>query len=194
MIKDGQHQNKTDEELVILTLQNQEYFLYLMKRYEKRLLGYIMRISNVTKEEAEDILQEVFIKTYLNINDFDKRLKFSSWIYRIAHNQVISSYRKKKARPQILVLDKDNSFLENLVSDLNLDREIDLKDLKKDVNKILGKIDIKYREVLILKFLEDKSYQEISDILKKPMGTVATLLNRSKKQFKKELKKQNINF
>ena len=184
------YQDKTDEDLVILTLKDQDNFLYLMKRYESKLLRYVMRISNLDRHEAEDIIQEVFIKTYQNINDFDSSLKFSSWIYRITHNQVISNYRKTKARPQVITWEEKDNFLNNLASDFDLNKEIDLKYLKKDIYKILSKLDIKYREILILRFLEDKDYKEISDILKKPMGTVATLINRAKEQFKKKYEKQ----
>ena len=64
--------NKTDEELVELTLRDQDFLLCLTKRYETKLLSYILRISNISREEAEDILQEVFIKVYYNLNSFDK--------------------------------------------------------------------------------------------------------------------------
>src|SRR6185503_18028902 len=108
---------KTDAELVTLTLQNQENFAHLMKRYEGKLLSYILRISNVDHDEAQDILQDVFIKTYKNLNSFDADLKFSSWIYRICHNQVISNYRKVKARPQKYTFDVDDDMLNRLTSD-----------------------------------------------------------------------------
>lgn len=186
MQKLEQYQDKTDEELVVLTLKNQDCFLYLMRRYEKKLSRYIMRISNVDKDEAEDILQETFIRTYQNLNDFDTSLKFSSWIYRITRNQAISNYRKTKTRPQQTALDADN--LRHLASDLDIVRETDSKYLKDNIYHILNKMEMKYREVLILKFLEEKEYKEISDILKKPMGTIATLINRAKKQFKEKLK------
>ncbi|PIZ73055.1 hypothetical protein COY06_05820, partial [Candidatus Peregrinibacteria bacterium CG_4_10_14_0_2_um_filter_41_8] len=65
-----------------------------MQRYEGRLLAYINRLINVSNGEAEDILQEVFIKTYQNLNGFDLNLKFSTWVYRITYNQVISFFRK----------------------------------------------------------------------------------------------------
>jgi len=96
---------KPDEELIALALDNQEYFYYLMKRYEKRLLSYILHISNFLSGDAEDVLQEVFIKTYKNLRAFDKSLKFSSWIYRIAHNETISEYRRKKASATTISLD-----------------------------------------------------------------------------------------
>ena len=193
MIDSEKYREKTDNDLVTLTLENQSYFLYLIERYENKLLNYILRISNVSHEEAEDTLQDSFIKIYTNLNDFDSNLKFSSWVYRIVHNQVINNYRKIKARPQLSNLpDLNENMLNNLASDLNLEKEIDLKFLKKNINKILDKIDIKYKEILILKFLEEKNYNEISDILKKPSGTVASLINRAKKNFQQELINQKI--
>jgi len=189
MFKIKNSQNKTDEELVSLTLKNQEYFLYLVERYKEKLFRYIRRISSFEKEEVEDILQDIFIKVYQNLNGFDLKLKFSSWIYRITHNQVISQYRKIKNKPKILSFDLNNHFLENISSDLNLNQEINLNDLKEEINQFLNQLDIKYREVLILKFMEEKDYREISDILKKPIGTIATLINRAKKKLKELIEK-----
>lgn len=195
MLKDNDYQDKTDEELVKLSLENQGDFFYIMKRYEDRLFRYVRRISNFGTEEIEDILQVVFIKVYRNLNSFDladSEVKFSSWIYRITHNHVISEFRKKKVRPEYFSGEINEELLNNLVSNLDLARDTDLKYLKKNINKILAGLDQKYGEVLILKFLEEKDYKEISDILKKPMGTVATLINRGKKQFRQEIKKNNI--
>lgn len=191
-MKDQKYQEKTDEELVLLALSDQDVFLYLMRRYEKKLLSYISRITNVNRDEAEDILQDTFIKIYQNLNDFDAELKFSSWAYRIAHNQVISNYRKIKSRPQSIPLDINEEILGNLASDLDVKKDLDAVFLRENIKKVLARLNIKYREVLILKFLEEKNYKEISDILKKPMGTVATLINRAKKEFKKELLGQKI--
>jgi len=185
-------EDKTDEELVELTLKNQDYLLCLIKRYENKLRNYIMRISNLSEEDAEDVLQEAFIKMYINLNDFDKDLKFSSWAYRIVHNQVVSNYRRIKTRPKGIALDVDGNVLENLVSDFDTEKEVDAKILRSDVRRVLECLDLKYKEVLVLKFLEWKDYKEISDILKKPMGTIATLINRAKKQFRKKLKEKNI--
>ncbi len=180
---------KTDSELVRLTLGNQIFFQCLMKRYEESLKRYIRRISGFSETEAEDILQEVYIKTFLNLNDYDKSLKFSSWIYRITHNEVISQYRKIKARPQGNSIKVDEGWLNNLPGELDLQEEIENRfDIEK-VRQALNKIRIKYREVIILRFLEEKSYKEISDIIKKPEGTVATLLNRAKKHLAEQIKK-----
>ncbi|EKE15924.1 MAG: hypothetical protein ACD_11C00075G0005 [uncultured bacterium] len=183
--KDSQDlQNKTDEELVGVVLSNPDYYEILMSRYEDKLRRYIMRISSVTKEDAEDVLQDVFISAYKNLNGFDRDLKFSSWIYRITHNKVISSFRKKEARPKTITYEGDNDLLNILQGDDDLARELEKGCTAKQVSEILSRMDERYREALILRFIEDKNYQEISDILQKPMGTVATLINRAKKQFK----------
>lgn len=176
---------KTDIELIELSLKNRDCFVYLIERYEQKLLRYIMRISGLRKEDAEDVLQDVFIKVYQNLNDFDHDLRFSSWIYRIAHNQTISNYRKLKSRPQEISVD-DNVF-NNFASNLDLEKDVDHVALRKIVGAILMKMDNKYREVLVLRFMEDKSYQEMSDILKKPIGTIATLVSRAKDQFKEKI-------
>jgi RNA polymerase sigma-70 factor (ECF subfamily) len=178
----------SDEELVKLTLVNQDVFLFIMKRYEDKLLRYILRISSIKKEDAEDLLQEVFIKVYENLNDFDQKLKFSSWIYRITHNMVIDNFRKMKVRPEIADFNEDinNRILENIKSDFDIFKEIDMKYLREGMENVFRKMDRRYKEVLVLRFFEDKSYEEISDILKKPTGTVSTLINRAKKQFKNE--------
>ena len=186
------YSQKTDEELAKLTLRNQSVFLHIMKRYEQKLMRYILRITSVPLEEAEDILQEVFIKVYTNLNDFNAKLKFSSWIYRITHNEVINNFRKKQARPQSVNWELNEEMLNNIASAFDIKKEIEIQFLRKNIALVLNSMDEKYSEVLVLYFLEEKDYKEISDILKKPMGTVETLLSRAKKQFKQEMEKQNI--
>ena len=183
--------NKTDEQIVALTLKNQDYYLYLMKRYETKLLNYILKISNISREDAEDILQEVFVKAYQNLNDFDLNFKFSNWIYSIAHNATISAFRRKQVRPQTVSWeDKDLNNI--LKSTLDVENSSLQKLTYKQILKIINQLPLKYKDVLILKFVEGKDYREISDILHKPMGTTATLINRAKKSLKQELKKEDI--
>lgn len=186
-------EGKTDSDLVNLTLEDQDYFLCLMEKYQERLLRYIYRLTAATKEDAEDILQEVFIKVYKNLNSYDHKLKFSSWTYRITHNEVISNWRKVKARPEVINSDKTDFILDKITANLDIEKDADDKFLAEDILKVLYKLDPKYREVLILRFIEEKDYNEISDILRKPVGTVGTLLNRAKKKFKEETLKGNIN-
>ncbi len=189
VLKRIDYEQKSDGELVELTLRNQEVFAYLIHRYEDKLFRYIRRISGLRKEDIEDLLQEIFIKVYQNLNGFDRNLKFSSWIYRIAHNQVISNYRKFKNK-QCDYIEDNYAIEQKIIYDFDIAKAIELKDLTKEVNSVLKKMDEKYREVLVLKYWEDQDYKEIADILCKPMGTIATLLNRAKKQFKAEINKK----
>lgn len=178
---------KTDEEIVPLILENQNDFSYLVHRYQDKLSRYIRRLSNLSPEEAEDVLQNIFIKAYLNLNDFDSSLKFSSWIYRIAHNEIIDNYRRSKARPKLLDSDISDSQAKELASEFDLFADVAKSELRARINDAIGRLEPKYREALILKFIEDKDYQEISDIIKKPMGTVASRINKAKTQLRRQL-------
>ena len=184
-------QAKTDEELVPLVLKNPDDFLYIMNRYQTPLLRFIRRISGVSLADAEDVLQEVYIKVYKNLNSFDTSLKFSSWIYRITRNHVISENRKKKNHQEFL-LDEDDTGENKFISRIDLSKEIDNVLNRETIAKVLANLDEKYREALVLRFLEEMDYQEMADVLKKPIGTVGTLINRAKKVFYEELKKQKI--
>jgi len=185
-------QNLSDAELVKLSLANQNDFLYLVDRYKGKLMNYIRRLTNINDDDAEDILREVFIKVYLNLNDFNADLKFSSWIYRITHNQVISNHRRLKARPEGYAVNIDDQAALGLAADIDIVAEADLQIVKQNITKVLNKLDQKYRDILVLKFLEEKNYQEISDIIRKPPGTVASTINKAKQEFKKELARQKI--
>lgn len=186
--------NKTDKELVSLTMDDPAVFGVLMTRYEHRMLVYIRRISAVTSEESEDILQDSFLKAYQNLNSFDDNLAFSSWLYRIVHNETISAWRKNKSRPQGNAAQVDDEFLERIVDTQDIIGEMDKELLKEVMSSVMVDMDDKYREILILKYIEDKSYDEISDILKKPAGTVATHISRAKGQFRDLCEQKDINF
>jgi len=177
-------QELTDEELVKLALENQEQFFLIVNRYSAKLSLYIRRISKLSFEDAEDLLQDIFIKVYLNLNNFDVDLKFSSWIYRIAHNMVISHYRRVSVRPQGHAIDWDDNLLNGLASEIDTNHQVDCHLDREKLVFALDKLDSKQREVLFLRYFEEKSYQEISDIIKKPTGTVASLINKAKKELK----------
>jgi RNA polymerase sigma-70 factor (ECF subfamily) len=176
----------TDNELAALSSQNQEYFSVLIERYEQKLGRYIKRITNVSKEDQEDILQNIFIKTYMNLNGFDTTLSFNSWIYRIAHNEIIDWARKQKNQEKHGKYDYDDEIFSWTEDTQHFLKALDISEGRLEVQNIFKKMEPRYREVLVLKFLEGYSYREMSDILKKPEGTIATLINRAKKAFKQQ--------
>jgi RNA polymerase sigma-70 factor (ECF subfamily) len=159
-----------------------------MKRYEQPLMNYIRKLSGLNQADVEDTLQEVFILAYQNLNDYNDDFKFTSWIYRIAHNHTISLFRKRNKSKQDVSWDEKD--LEQLIqSDFDLEQNLLQQN---DYHNLLQSIDslpLKYKEVLLLKFIEGKDYQQISDILKKPIGTIGTLINRAKKKLLQEIEK-----
>ena len=183
----------SDEEIVRMTLKDANQYGLLVERYEPKLQRYILRLGVRVHDDQLDVLQEIFIKAYRNLNGFDTSLSFSSWIYRIAHNEAISFYRKKNVRPEgHLVGDSDEvlSFISSSLegSDVTFDKTINAK----QVEEALLTLDEKYREPIILRFFEHKEYDEISDILQIPIGSVGTLLHRGKKQLADVLNKDAL--
>jgi RNA polymerase sigma-70 factor (ECF subfamily) len=184
---------QSDQEIVQLTLKDPNQYGVLVERYEAKLKRYITRLGVRIHDDQLDVLQEIFIKAYRNLNSFDTSLSFSSWIYRIAHNEAISFYRKKNVRPEgHLVADGDEvlSFISSSLdtADVKFDQSINAD----EVNKALSLIDEKYKEPLILRFFEHKEYDEISDILQIPIGSVGTLIHRGKKQLATVLNKDAL--
>jgi RNA polymerase sigma-70 factor (ECF subfamily) len=176
-------QQVSDESVVKAALQDKEQFGVLMDRYEAPLRRYIARLGVRNPDDQLDVLQDIFLKVYRNLNGFDPKLKFSSWIYRIAHNEAISAYRKKNVRPEgHLVADSEEilTFVSGSLetADVAFDKTINAE----QVSKALLQLDKKYSEVLLLRFFEHKEYDEISDILQIPIGSVGTLIHRGKKQ------------
>lgn len=184
----------SDEELANLAREDIDAFAEIVDRFEKCLLRYILRISQFTQEEAREILQEVFVKAWENLRGFDNSQKFSSWIYRIAHNHTISEYRKQKTRGKDMRIEWDDELLGNLPDAINIPKDLNRKFDMKSIKTALELLPKKYKTVLVLRFLEEKSYDEISDILHVPLGTAATLVNRAKKLFAQTAEDNNISF
>lgn len=184
---------RRDEELLKNSLVDKEVFGELIQRYEAKLGRYINRLGIRNHEDQQDVLQEVFLKVYKNSNNFDAKLSFSSWIYRIAHNEAISWYRKTSVRPEgHLVNDSEDVFAVVSSKELSADTIYDQAINANELAKALEEIDIKYKEVLVLRFFEHKEYDEISDILMIPTGSVGTLLHRGKKQLASVLNKESL--
>lgn len=187
---------KSDSQLVALTLKNQDHFEHLVDRYEKKLGRYVRRLSGLESESIEDVLQEAFIKIYVNLNDYDPNYSFSSWAYRITHNETVNYLRKNK-KVTIIPLETDDKESANLIdvlkSEIDVVEDVSKKDLIEQIRKAISMLPEKYREVLILRYMEDMDYQEISEILRMPMGTVATTINRAKEKFKQIAEKMHLN-
>lgn len=178
---------RADEDIVGDAIAQKEAFALLVHRYQERLARYLRRLGVFRREDIEDVLQNVFLKTYRNLNEFDRSLKFSSWIYRITHNEAMSFFRSTTSRPEGHVIDDAELVLEQLQGhdDTSMQAELGLN--SEQLSQALKKLEPKYRDVIVLRFFEDREYADISDILHIPIGTVATLLSRAKTRLRKNL-------
>lgn len=171
----------SDAEILRKSLEDVDYFSCIFERYEAQLLRYILRLASMPEEEAQDILQDAFIKIWKNLHAIDSRMKISSWIFRVIHNEAISWMRKRNAFGRGAQVSWEEKY-EEVEAPLFGEEEVEgYKEQK--VMDILNQLPFAHREILVLRFLEELSYEEISDVLKIPEGTVATRINRAKKGF-----------
>jgi RNA polymerase sigma-70 factor, ECF subfamily len=167
----------TDEQVVqYVRTKDQEAYREIMNRYQEKLFRYAHHLTQHELESA-DIVQRAFINAFINLQSFNEKMKFSSWMYRIVHNEAINALVKHKRETPI----EEGMDFEGGETQVDT---LSKKENQELVQSCLSQIPLKYAEPLSLFFLEEKSYEEISDILRIPMGTVATRINRAKKIMK----------
>jgi RNA polymerase sigma-70 factor (ECF subfamily) len=190
--------NKTDEEIIISYKNgDREAFKSLINRYATPLYNFVIRMTN--RNDAPDIVQEIFIKVWKNIEHFNPlKAGFKTWIFTIARNATIDFLRKKKSllfsdMPVRRGREKDNDedinyFTENIPSeDLLPDEALQKLQDKKILNDILKKLSQSYREVLVLHYQEEMTFEEIGKILDKPLNTVKSQHRRAILELRKML-------
>lgn len=183
-------ETRTDTEIVRLVKQgNADAFGELMERYEAKLTRYLGRFL-ADEDALADVLQDTLIKAYVNIQSFDENYPFSSWIYRIAHNEAVNAIKKKKSVP-FSWFDPE-TLVPYFVHNDATEKDIDTATLKKDLEKVLDKLPSAYKEILILYFYEELSYKEIALILHISVSSVGVRINRAKKKAYDIAKKNNI--
>ncbi len=177
----------SDEELVQLSLKDINHFTVLVERHRDKLLHYIQRVSTFPPEMCLEILQEGFMKIWKNLNNFDTKLKFITWAYRIMYTSTISMWRKEKKHFTNM---NQSTYEIEQVPDPHVFDESEKVDTT-TLHKFISELPFHYREVIILRYWENKTYEELSDILQKPKGSVATLLKRAKDILKHKIEVEN---
>ena len=181
---------ESDETMAIkVQAGDKEAFGFLIERYEDKLKRYGRKFLN-TKEDIEDIVQEVFIKAYTHIQSYDSTQRFSPWVYRIAHNQFVNELRKKSRQP-LGFFDPD-TILPFVTASETTDGPLEQEELKKMMEEFLDEVASKYREPLVLFFYEELSYQDISEVLHIPVTTVGVRIKRGKEKLKALYTKKNV--
>lgn len=190
VLQRAQSQNQpTDEELIARFQDGDAYaFDLLVRRYKDPLLNFIYRFIG-DFVESEDIVQETFYRVYKNKHYYKEVAKFSTWIYTIAGNLAKTELRRRKRR-RIFSIHKESQ----------VDKELDLPDLKSDpekevntivtekiIQKAINNLPAKFRQVIVLRDIQGFSYEEISSIIKVPLGTVKSRVNRARLKLQEDL-------
>lgn len=153
----------------------------LVERYHVPLVRYVSRLLGNT-DDAEDVVQDVFVKAYACIRQYDPRKKFSTWIYRIAHNESVNRLRRKRLEP-VLFFDPDTLFPHPVARETPRD-QAEREEMLDCIERSLAMLDRKYREPIILYYIAERSYEEIADIMRIPVATVGVRLNRARQQLR----------
>lgn len=193
-IRDKASENSKAEDLkhINAAIQgDQDAFAWLMKKYKGPLQNLIFRMVS-EKSEIEDLVQEVFIKAFNSLKNYNQEFAFSTWIYRIAINNTIDYLRKKKLETFSIDADEedddDKPKFEIPDTTYSADANIILEQRQKIINDAIESLPEKYRKIIELRHKEELSYEEISEILNLPIGTVKAHLFRARELLNKYLK------
>ena len=169
---------------------DQNAYADIVNLYQHKLYQICYRMLS-NKQEAEDIAQEAFVRAYINLHSYDQKRKFSTWLYRIATNLCIDRIRKKKPDyyldAQVPGTDGLDMYSQ-IASDEKLPEEtVEQMELQERIQYEISRLPDKYRSVIVLKYIEELSLQEISEILDMPLGTVKTRIHRGREALRKQL-------
>lgn len=159
--------------------------------FQNRIYQHCLRMVGNT-HEAEDLAQEAFIRAYINIYSFDNNRKFSTWLYRIATNLTIDRLRKRKPDYYLDAEIKGTEGL-NMYSQLATDErlpeeEVEGLELQNHIHQEIASLPPIYRSIIILRYLEEFTLKEISEIMDIPLGTVKTRIHRGREALRKKLR------
>jgi RNA polymerase sigma-70 factor (ECF subfamily) len=160
---------------------NTDHYRVLVERYH---VGLVQHLFNITHDghSAEDLAQEAFIKAYEKLGQYNPDYAFSTWLYKIADNM---AYRQlKQLRPSSDINDLQDMLPDDKPSaGEQADREHDRSAVRQAIDTLPGD----YRQVVTLYYFDNCSYEEIAEIIERPIGTVRTWLHRAKDQLRKDL-------
>ncbi len=162
-------------------------FAELFKFYQNYLFKICFSYVH-NEQEALDLIQEIFIKLYKNIYKYDERYPFHPWIRRITVNTCINEKRKQSPILVPLSTDDESKNIEDqLAAEQDIEQEVENHDMARIIKEHIDCLQEKQRMVIILRYYEDLSYEEIAELLHMPLGTVKTNLYRAKNALKDRL-------
>jgi RNA polymerase sigma-70 factor (ECF subfamily) len=157
-------------------------FGILVRRYEAKLLVYVAQIVGI-QEEARDLVQEAFIRVWRNLEQYDTRFRFSTWLFRIAHNLAIDHLRRRRQPVISLERGEDDEGDEMRLDPADVRRgplgELANRELSAALHREIAKLPPSYRELVVLRHLVGLAYSEIAELKVLPLGTVKNKLFRA---------------
>lgn len=184
-------EKRVTDEVLIARFQRGDLqaFDVLVQRYKDQLLNYVFRFVG-NRVDAEDIVQETFLRVYKNKHYYKEIAKFSTWIYTIAGNLAKTELRRRKRRKIFSVSNfvNDERDFDIPDTDRNPENEVDGNLKYNDIQKAIDKLPPKFKEVILLRDVQGFAYEEISQILTIPLGTVKSRVNRGRLKLQEDLK------
>ena len=171
-----------DGELVRTAVSGREAaFEELVRRYQRPIASYVYRMVG-DYDAALDLTQEVFIKVYNSLSRYRSEFKFSTWIYKIAHNTAIDHLRRHTVRDQIMTADGDGPRSEIAIESRRLtpEQESEREERRLEIESVVQSLPAAYRELIVLRHSHDLSYDEIAEVTGLPLGTVKNRLFRAR--------------
>ena len=188
--KPDQPEKVTDEILIARFQQGDvQAFDVLVRRYKDQLLNYVYRFVG-NRVDAEDIVQETFLRVFKNKHYYKEIAKFSTWVYTIAGNLAKTELRRRKRRRLFSVSNFVNDERDFEIPDKSRtpDQQVD-GSIKDDyIQKAIEKLPPKFKEVILLRDVQGFAYEEISQILNIPLGTVKSRVNRGRLKLQEDLR------
>lgn len=180
--------NLTDLEIIDSVKKgNQSDYAIIIDRYKNKAFSLVRRMLK-NEMDAEEVLQDCFIKAFESLDTFRREAKFSTWFYRIVYNTTLTKLSGKKRKIEMEMTSVEEHF--NLVSDLDY-RLTEKKDLSAFVNEMVEKLPLNYATVITMFYINDMSCEEISQALDTSVANVKVLLHRSRNALKDLLLKNN---
>jgi RNA polymerase sigma-70 factor (ECF subfamily) len=185
----------SDTEVVALAQQGKETaYRELLSRYERPVFSLIFRMVR-DRETAEDLAQETFVKVLNNIDRYSPDFKFSSWLFKIANNLTIDHLRRRRVdtisiegAPDAVTSESAKATSITIASsDQSPLAELESRELGLAIERAIGKLRPEYRACIMLRHVEDRSYEEIAEIVKLPLGTVKTYIHRARHELRMAL-------
>jgi len=189
--QDASSSSLQDDHWVVLAVKGDEKaYSELTQKYQKPLYFHVRKMIR-NSDFAEDLVQDIFLKAFKSLKNYKNDYAFSTWLYRIATNHTIDYLRKKKLETlSIHADDSDDTHATIQLADEDsfTDEPMIRRERKNKVHKAIGQLPEKYREVILKRHIEEKSYQEIAEDMDIPLGTVKAHIFRARELLYKYMK------